>query len=77
MDLPDPLITSHKDRLGGTPAFAGTRVPVKNLFDYLQAGDTLDEFLAQFPDVTREHAMAVIALAANRVAADASIPNSL
>ncbi len=51
------LITWDKDILGGIPVFAGTRVPVKNLTDYLQAGDTLDEFLDDFPSVTREQAV--------------------
>ena len=54
------LITSTPDVLGGTPVFAGTRVPMKNLTDYLEAGDTLDEFLADFPAVTRERAIAVL-----------------
>jgi uncharacterized protein (DUF433 family) len=54
------LITSTSDVLGGTPVFAGTRVPVKNLTDYLEAGDTLDEFLDDFPSVTRERAVAVL-----------------
>lgn len=46
--------------LGGIPVFAGTRVPVRNLFDYLEAGDSLTEFIAAFPDVTREQAVAVL-----------------
>lgn len=60
MDLPDPLITSTPERLGGTPVFAGTRVPVQTLFDYIEGGDPLDEFLEDFPDVSREHAVAVL-----------------
>lgn len=70
MPLPDPLITVSPQRLGGTPVFAGTRVPVKTLFDYLEAGDPLDEFLAQFPDVSREHAIAVLQLANAKVTSD-------
>ena len=66
--LPDPLILVSPDFLSGEPVFNGTRVPVKALFDYLEAGDPLDEFLAQFPDVSREHAVAVIKLAGKRVA---------
>ena len=66
--LPDPLILVSPEFLSGEPVFNGTRVPVKALFDYLGAGDPLDEFLAQFPDVTREHAAAVIELAGKRVA---------
>ena len=63
MDLPDPLITSSPARMGGTPVFAGTRVPVQTLFDYLEAGDPLREFLVDFPNVTQQHAVAVLELA--------------
>jgi uncharacterized protein (DUF433 family) len=49
--------------LSGTPVFVGTRVPVQSLFDYLEAGDSLDEFLRQFPSVTREQAVAALELA--------------
>ena len=45
---------------GGVPIFAGTRVPVKNLFDYLEAGESLDQFLDDFPSVPREVAVAVL-----------------
>lgn len=69
-----PLITTSPDRLGGTPVFAGTRVPVQTLIDYLEGGDSLTAFLADFPSVTREHAIAVLeeaksALLAKAVAA--------
>jgi uncharacterized protein (DUF433 family) len=60
MALPDPLISKSDDILGGTEVFAGTRVPVQTLFDYLEAGDHLDEFLDDFPTVTREQAVAVL-----------------
>jgi uncharacterized protein (DUF433 family) len=60
MPLPDPLITVSPNRLSGTPVFAGTRVPVQTLFDHLEAGDSLDVFLEDFPNVTREHAIAVL-----------------
>ena len=63
MSLPDPLISISRDRLSGAPEFTGTRVPLKALFDYLQAGDPLDEFLDDFPSVTREHAVAVLQVA--------------
>jgi uncharacterized protein (DUF433 family) len=49
--------------LGGTPVFVGTRVPVRALLDYLEAGDSLDEFLSHFPSVSREQAVAAIELA--------------
>ncbi len=65
------LIRSSRDVLGGTPVFAGTRVPIKNLIDYLEAGDTLDEFLDDFPSVTREHAVQVLELAKEALLAHA------
>ncbi len=61
--LPTPLITTSPDRLGGTTVFAGTRVPVKSLIDYLEAGHPLDHFVEELPSVTREHAVAVLELA--------------
>jgi uncharacterized protein (DUF433 family) len=63
MAIPDPLITTSPERLSGTPVFAGTRVPVETLMAYLEAGDSLDDFLASFPSVSREHAIAVLELA--------------
>jgi len=71
MPVPQPLITISADYLSGTPVFTGTRVPVKTLFDYLQAGDPLDAFLKQFPDVERDHAVAVIKLAGRQIAPSA------
>ncbi|MCC6773354.1 MAG: DUF433 domain-containing protein [Gemmatimonadaceae bacterium] len=61
--VPTPLITSSPDRLGGTPVFAGTRVPVQTLIEYLEAGHPLDLFLEEFPSVSRSHAVAVLELA--------------
>lgn len=61
----DPEIQS------GAPVFAGTRVPVKNLFDYLEAGDSLDLFLAEFPSVTREMAVAALEEAQSALVHDA------
>ena len=54
------VIHSSPDILGGTPVFAGTRVPVETLIDYLEAGDSLEQFLADFPTVTREQAVQVL-----------------
>ncbi len=51
------VVHSDPDILGGTPVFVGTRVPVRSLFDYLEAGDTLDEFFRQFPSVQRTQAI--------------------
>ena len=56
----EPAIVSDPDVMSGTPCFRGTRVPFKNLIDYLEGGHSLSEFLRQFPTVTRE--MAVQAL---------------
>jgi uncharacterized protein (DUF433 family) len=53
-------ITQDPMRMSGTPCFVGTRVPVKSLFDYLEAGDSLETFLEQFPTVTRSVAIAVL-----------------
>ena len=57
------VIHSDPDILGGTPVFAGTRVPVQNLIDCLEAGDSLEEFLDSFPTVTREQAVAALEIA--------------
>lgn len=56
------IVHSDPDVLGGVPVFVGTRVPVKTLFDYLEAGDTLAEFLNDFPSVSREQAVAALEL---------------
>jgi uncharacterized protein (DUF433 family) len=65
------VMHSHPEILSGTPVFAGTRVPVRSLFDYLEGGDTLEEFLHQFPSVKREQTIAVLDAAFVRVTADA------
>jgi len=57
--------------LGGIPVFVGTRVPVQSLFDYLEGGETLDEFLRQFPSVTREQAIAALDMARDSLLAGA------
>ena len=54
------LVEIDPEKLGGTPVFFGTRVPIKNLFDCLESGESLDQFLEQFPTVTREQALAVL-----------------
>lgn len=65
------LITADPQIQGGAPVFAGTRVPVKNLFDYLEAGESLDQFVADFPSVNRETAIAVLERAREAVTPDA------
>ena len=56
------IIWVNRERLSGAACFAGTRVPIKALFDYLEGGETLEEFLDGFPPVTREQAIAVLEL---------------
>ncbi|WP_428099662.1 DUF433 domain-containing protein [Candidatus Rariloculus sp.] len=56
----DKLIERSPETLGGTPVFAGTRVPVRILMEHLEAGDRLDEFLNDFPTVTRDQAVALL-----------------
>ncbi len=63
MSLTPSVIHSDPDILGGTPVFMGTRVPIKTLLDYLEAGDSLNEFLDHFPSVSREQAIAALELA--------------
>ena len=58
----EPLITRNEDILGGIPVFAGTRVPVQTLMDYLEKGYPLDAFLDDFPSVSRGKAQQVLAL---------------
>ncbi|MEK7413949.1 MAG: DUF433 domain-containing protein [Planctomycetota bacterium] len=60
MQAPASLVTIDADLLGGTPVFAGTRVPVATLYDYLEAGDGIGEFLTDFPTVTREQVVALL-----------------
>ena len=57
------VVHSDPEILGGIPVFVGTRVPLQNLIDYLEAGDTIDEFLDSFPSVTREQAIAALEIA--------------
>ena len=58
--MKQPVIHSDPDIQGGVPVFVGTRVPVKNLFDYLEAGEPLSEFLEDFPTVSKEQAIAAL-----------------
>lgn len=66
------IIWINPERLGGTPCFYGTRVPVQTLFDYLEAGESIDSFLDGFPPLTREHVVAVLDLARDRLVGGAA-----
>lgn len=68
----ESIVRSDPDVLGGTPVFAGTRVPVRNLIDYLAAGDSLERFLEHFPSVTREQAVAALEIAKDLLTARAT-----
>ena len=61
--MKNDVIEVNPEKLRGTPVFAGTRVPIKNLFDYLEGGESLEDFLEGFPPVTREQAVAVLEMA--------------
>lgn len=54
------IVTQDAEILGGEPIFKGTRVPVKSLFDHLEAGDSIEDFLDGFPSVTREQVIALL-----------------
>lgn len=65
------LIECDPEKLGGTPVFPGTRVPIQNLFDCLENGESLDQFLDQFPTVSREQALRVLEASKERLLAHA------
>ena len=67
-----PLIASSPDVLGGTPVFACTRVPAQTLIEYLEGGETIDDFLQGFPTVTRDQVIAFLEEAKTRMLAKAS-----
>ena len=67
--MDDQIVQKNPNIQGGVPVFTGTRVPVKNLFDYLESGESLEQFLLDFPAVDREKAVAALKMA--RVALDA------
>jgi uncharacterized protein (DUF433 family) len=66
----EPIIVRNPEIMSGTPCFRGTRVPFQTLLDYLEGGETLDEFLQQFPTVTREMAIAALESAKNLLLAN-------
>ena len=65
--MAQPIVTSSQDILSGTPVFTGTRVPVQALIDYLEGGETIDDFLAGFPTVSREQVVAFLEEATARM----------
>jgi uncharacterized protein (DUF433 family) len=74
MKATTPVVHSDPQILGGTPVFRGTRVPVRSLFDYLEAGESLDEFLHQFPSVQRDQAIAALEAARDVLVTSAPPP---
>jgi len=67
-----PIVTCSPEVMGGTPVFAGTRVPVQTLIDYLEGGETIDDFLEGFPTVSREQVVAFLEEARDKMVAAAS-----
>ena len=74
MPQSQPVVHTDPEILSGTPVFVGTRVPAQALFDYLEGGETLDEFLEQFPSVTRAQAIVALDLARDSLLASARTP---
>ena len=67
-----PVISYSADIMGGTPVFAGTRVPVQTLLDYLEGGDSIDEFLAGFPSISKDQVIEFLEQAKDRLVAASS-----
>ncbi len=72
MAVPQPLVTRSEKVMSGAVVFAGTRVPVQCLIDYIEEGGKLDDFLEDFPTVSREHAVAVLELMKDSILSHAS-----
>ena len=70
--MTQPIVTSSPEILSGTPVFGGTRVPIQALIDYLEGGETIDDFLTGFPTVKREQVVAFLEEATARMIAKAS-----
>jgi uncharacterized protein (DUF433 family) len=70
--MAEPIVSASPDILSGTPVFARTRVPVQALIDYLEGGETIDDFLAGFPTVRREQVVAFLEEAMARMISKAS-----
>jgi uncharacterized protein (DUF433 family) len=63
----DEIIQYDVEILGGTPVFAGTRVPIRSLFDHLEGGDSIDDFLEGFPSVRRDQVIALLEMSQSRI----------
>jgi len=63
----EELIQTDPEILGGTPVFSGTRVPIRSLFDHLEGGDSIDDFLEGFPSVRRDQVVALLEMSQQRV----------
>ncbi len=72
MSATSAIIHSDPDILSGTPVFAGTRVPLRTMLDYLEAGDSIDEFLDDFPSVSRGQVVEALRLAGQMLVSDAT-----
>jgi len=72
MDIRE-VVNVNPKRMIGAPCFTGTRVPISHLFEYIESGETLDEFLRQFPSVTREQALAALELSKESLLANHEI----
>jgi uncharacterized protein (DUF433 family) len=66
-------INIDPETMGGTPVFTGTRVPVQSLFDYIEGGETLDEFLENFPSVKKEYALQVLQMASKTLTSEKAL----
>ena len=65
--MKEPVISRDSDVMGGVPVFAGTRIPVRILIEHLEAGDRLDEFLEDYPSVSREQAVSALEIAMEKL----------
>jgi uncharacterized protein (DUF433 family) len=70
--MSESIISSSRDIMGGTPVFAGTRVPIQTLLDYLEAGESIDDFLEGFPSVSRAQVISFLERAATLAVTDAA-----
>jgi uncharacterized protein (DUF433 family) len=72
MAMKQPVVSRNPEVMGGVPVFCGTRVPVQKLLDYLEAGESIDDFLAGFPSVTRQQVIAFLEQANDRLVESAA-----